>query len=59
MFLAIIRPAKRHLIGRTWAEVAESVWERPTDDGYYFKKSHAVAYANLVAVNINLISLQA
>ena len=58
MFLAVIRPAKRHLIGRTWAEVAESVWEKPEDDGYYFKKSHAVAYANLVAVNINLISEQ-
>ena len=36
----------------------ESVWEKPADDGYYFKKSHAVAYANLVAVNINLISEQ-
>ena len=59
MFLAVIRPAKRHLIGRTWEEVAESVWEKPADDGYYFKKSHAVAYANLVAVNINLISEQA
>lgn len=58
MFLAGIRPAKRHLIGRPWAEVAETVWEKPVDDGYYFKKSHAVAYANLVAVNINLISEQ-
>jgi hypothetical protein len=58
MFLAVIRPAKRHLIGRKWAEVSESVWEKPADDGYYFKKSHAVAYANLVAVNINLISEQ-
>ena len=59
MFLAVIRPAKRHLIGRTWAEVAESVWEKPADGSYTFKRSHAVAYANLVAVNINLISLQA
>jgi hypothetical protein len=58
MFLAVIRPAKRHLIGRTWQEVAETVWERPTDDSYYFKKAHAVGYAHLVAVNINLISEQ-
>lgn len=58
MFLAIIRPAKRHLIGRTWQEVAETVWERPADDGYYFKKAHAISYAHLVAVNINLISEQ-
>lgn len=56
MFLAIIRPAKRHLIGKTWKEVAESVWEKPTDDSYYFKKAHAVGYAHLVAVNMNLLT---
>lgn len=55
MFLSIIRPAKRHLIGQPWQEVAKTVWERPTDDEYYFKKSHAVAYAHLVAVNLNLL----
>jgi hypothetical protein len=54
MFLSVIRPAKRHLIGQTWQEVAETVWQRPEDDSYYFKKSHAVAYAHLVAVNLNL-----
>jgi hypothetical protein len=58
MFLAVIRPAKRHLIGKTWKEVADSVWEKPADDGYYFKKAHAISYAHLVAVNINLISEQ-
>ena len=58
MFLAVIRPAKRHLIGQTWAEVAESVWEKPADDEYYFKKAHAVSYAHLVAVNMNLICEQ-
>lgn len=54
MFLAVIRPAKRHLIGKTWREVSETVWEKPEDGSYAFKKSHAVAYAHLVAVNINL-----
>jgi hypothetical protein len=58
MFLAVIRPAKRHLIGLPWAEVARTIWERPADDGYYFKKSHAVAYAHLVTVNMNLICEQ-
>ena len=58
MFLAVIRPAKRHLIGRTWQEVAETIWERPTDGGYYFKKSHSVGYAHLVAINMNLICEQ-
>ena len=58
MFLALIRPAKRHLIGQKWAEVAKTVWDRPADDEYYFKKSHAVAYAHLVAVHMNLICEQ-
>ena len=56
MFLSVIRPAKRHLIGRPWKEVAETVWDKPSDNEYYFKKSHAVAYAHLVVVNMNLIS---
>ena len=57
MFLAIIRPGKRHLIGKPWKEVAETIWEA-TDDGYTFKKSHAVAYAHLVCVHINLLCEQ-
>ena len=57
MFLAVIRPAKRHLIGLSWAEVACSVWEKPQDGGYYFKKSHSVSYAHLVVVNMNLANL--
>jgi hypothetical protein len=55
MFLSVIRPAKRHLIGKTWQEVAKTVWERPQDDGYFFKKAHAVSYAHLVVVNMNLL----
>ena len=58
MFLAVIRPAKRHLVGKPWIEVAKTVWEKPADDTYYFKKAHAVSYAHLVAVNVNLISEQ-
>jgi hypothetical protein len=54
MFLSVIRPAKRHLIGRAWSEVAKTVWEKESD-GYQFKKSHAVAYAHLVVVNMNLM----
>lgn len=55
MFLAVIRPAKRNLAGQQWSRVAETVWARPEDDSYYFKKSHAVAYAHLVVVNMNLL----
>jgi hypothetical protein len=55
MFLAVIRPAKKHLVGRSWKEVAKTVWDKE-DGGYSFKKSHAVAYANLVVVHMNLLA---
>ena len=58
MFLAIIRPAKRHLAGKTWKEVGLTIWDRPNDDTYYFKRAHAVSYAQLVVVNLNLLSEQ-
>jgi len=54
MFLAVIRPGKRHLIGRTWNEVAKTIWNRE-EGTYTFKKSHAVAYAHLVVVHMNLL----
>ena len=54
MFLAIIRPGKKHLIGKTWQEISKTVWDKGTD-GYTFKKAHAVAYATLVVVHINLL----
>ena len=56
--LAMIRPAKRHLIGETWTTVMETIWTKPTDGEYYFKKAHAVAYAMAVVVQMNLICEQ-
>ena len=53
--LAIIRPAKRHLIGKDWNEVMREVWIKPVNDDYYFKKSHAHAYAMAIVVQMNLI----
>jgi hypothetical protein len=58
MFLAVIRPAKRHLIGLSWAEVAKTIWDKPNDGSYYFKRSHSVSYAQLVVVNLNLLCEQ-
>lgn len=55
MFLAIIRPGKKHLVGLPWAEVAKTIWEKPADDSYFFKKAHGIAYSTLVTVNMNLI----
>jgi DNA polymerase III alpha subunit len=55
MCLALIRPAKRHLIGKTWTEIAGEIWKKPTNGDYYFKKSHAVAYATAIVVHMNII----
>jgi DNA polymerase III alpha subunit len=53
--LAMIRPAKRHLIGETWTTIMKEVWTKPEGDEYYFKKAHAIAYAMAIVVQMNLI----
>lgn len=53
--LAIIRPAKRHLVDKDWSEILKEVWVKPTSDEYYFKKAHAIGYAMAVVVQMNLI----
>lgn len=55
-FISIIRPGKAHLQNKPWAEVFESVWDGDDSRGYTFKKSHAVSYAALVALHMNLLS---
>jgi hypothetical protein len=54
MFLAVIRPGKKHLIGKVWSEISKTVWDKGTD-GYVFKKAHAISYSWLVAVHMNLL----
>lgn len=53
--LAMIRPAKRYLIGKSWDEVMSDAWVKPDSEEYYFKKSHATAYAAAIVVQMNLI----
>ena len=53
--LAMIRPAKRHLIGENWTTIMKEVWIKPENDDYFFKKAHAVAYAMAIVVQLNLI----
>ena len=53
--LAIIRPAKRHLMYKEWKDILTDVWVKPTDGSYFFKKSHAVAYAHAIVVQMNLV----
>jgi hypothetical protein len=54
MMLAVIRPGKKHLIGKNWRDIAKTLWDKGSD-GYTFKKSHAIAYAQLVVVHMNLL----
>ena len=55
MVLAIIRPGKRHLLGKTWNDMKETIWKKPTNNEYYFKKAHAIAYAMAIVVQMNLL----
>lgn len=56
MFLALIRPAKRYLVGRTWQQIAVDIWQPDPTGVYGFKKAHSFSYAHLVVVHINLLS---
>jgi hypothetical protein len=55
MVLAIIRPAKRSLLGESWQSIQKQVWLKPIDNSYYFKKSHAMSYALAIVVQLNLL----
>ena len=55
-FISIIRPGKAHLQNKDWATVFASVWDGDDSKGYTFKKSHAVSYAALVALHMNLLN---
>lgn len=54
--LAIIRPSKRYLKDCNWEQINNEVWIKPKDGGYYFKKSHSIAYSHAIIVQMNLLS---
>lgn len=55
MVLALIRPAKKHLIGKGWDDIKDDIWTKPSDGSYYFKKAHAVAFAVSIVVQLNIL----
>lgn len=55
-FISIIRPGKAHLQNKDWDKVFESVWDGDNSRGFVFKKSHAISYAALVALHMNLVN---
>jgi hypothetical protein len=55
MVLAMIRPGKRYLVGKTWEEVEAEIWAPVEGDAYAFKKAHSLSYAMVLVVQMNLI----
>lgn len=53
--LALIRPGKKHLIGRSRDEIDREIWDQD-DGGYTYKKSHAISYAMSIVVQLNLMA---
>jgi hypothetical protein len=54
-FISVIRPGKAHLQNQPWEQVFRSVWDGDASRGYVFKRSHAISYAALVALHMNLL----
>jgi DNA polymerase III alpha subunit len=61
MVLALIRPGKKYLLPvckeKGFESIKDEIWTK-TEDAYYFKKSHAVGYAHLIVMQLNLICEQ-
>ena len=55
-FISIIRPGKAHLQNKSWDQVFASVWDGDDSQGFVFKQSHAISYAALVALHMNLLT---
>jgi hypothetical protein len=55
-FISIIRPGKAHLQNLPWDQVFASVWDGDASWGFVFKQSHAISYAALVALHMNLLN---
>ena len=58
MVLAMIRPGKKHLIpickDKGFQAINNEIWTK-TEDSYFFKKAHAISYASVIIVQLNLI----
>jgi DNA polymerase III alpha subunit len=60
MFLALLRPGKKRLIPvckeKGFQAIENEIWTKT--EGYSFKKSHSIAYAHVIVVQMNLICEQ-
>lgn len=56
--MALIRPGKKVMIGlytKNKAEARKALYAKDPESGYAFKKSHALAYAYVVVLQLHLI----
>lgn len=54
--LAIIRPSKAYLQRESWDKILKEVWvKNEGEDAYQFKRCHAISYALVIIVNLNLL----
>lgn len=51
--IALIRPAKKYLLRCSRDKIDREIWTKA--DTYYYKKSHAVAFAASIVVQLNLM----
>jgi hypothetical protein len=51
--IALIRPGKRSLLDCPRYEIDSKIWTKNDEDGYIFKKAHAISYAALIVVQLN------
>lgn len=62
MFLALIRPGKKHLLNQVitqgWDSIKDEIWRKSAQGEYEFKKSHSLAYATMIVVQLNLLCEQ-
>ena len=61
ILIALIRPRKKYLIGEHWDIIEEKIWQKLPEEesdkpgNYFFKKSHAIAFALVILVHLQLI----
>ena len=59
MLLALIRPGKRHLIHKCetqgWQSIEREIWTVDANQAFSFKKSHSLAYAHTIVIQLNLL----
>jgi hypothetical protein len=55
VILALMRPGKRYLLGKSRKEIDAEIWKKSEDGAYSFRRSHAIAYAVAITVQLNLL----